>query len=491
MNEKSKLKPSVELLVENGLFAATNNQDERNNVLDKLINFIKIVKLDEDFVKQANKDGDHFDFQTAIKLIIAKKQSDLNNKVTEIIHAKPFNELVGKFHGIKYFLDNINYDNIEVNILCISQKALEKDLMKHADIRDTFLWREIREKRIGTYGEYPFTAIGYDFKVTSDQQTVKYIQKITEVAAGSHAKLFAGAKSTLLGLSRMDKINFTRDLMKAFDGPTKLAWETFRNTRDSSYLTLVIPDIYSQPPYGPDYPAEGVPGYHERVNSDEELHFRRMSAIFAVLANICRSFTETGSLSRITGVDGGFIDNLPLIFLQTPRGLIRKPPVDAVITDNREDILANKLGISSLIYNRCKNELGSFALQTIHKSQKYMDPRANANSLIAANSVNILLSCRFIQMLKMMLRDYIGGMYSAEQMENELQSWLSNYILLNPNAPRRLKWEYPLKDASVSVKEIPGKPGSFHVEYVIVPFHAVHSMFAEFRAEEVIQRRTS
>ena len=58
-----KVKSSLLLLVENGIFATTNNENEKNKMLEQLINFIEIVKSDLEFVNI----NEEFDLQKALK----------------------------------------------------------------------------------------------------------------------------------------------------------------------------------------------------------------------------------------------------------------------------------------------------------------------------------------------------------------------------------------------------------------------------------------
>ena len=43
-----------------------------------------------------------------------------------------------------------------------------------------------------------------------------------------------------------------------------------------------------------------------------------------------------------------------------------------------------------------------------------------------------------------------------------MNSWISNYVVANDDAPMAVKAKRPLREANIEVEEIPGKPGAYH-----------------------------
>ena len=95
--------------------------------------------------------------------------------------------------------------------------------------------------------------------------------------------------------------------------------------------------------------------------------------------------------------------------------------------------------------------------QSVFQPGKYFDPDAEANSNLTARLYYLFPVCRFAHYLKVMVRDKIGSFKERSDMESWLNNWISNYVLLNPDAGEEAKAQKPLAAAEVKVQEIPGK----------------------------------
>ena len=57
------------------------------------------------------------------------------------------------------------------------------------------------------------------------------------------------------------------------------------------------------------------------------------------------------------------------------------------------------------------------------------------------------------------MRDKIGSFASASNVQDFLNQWIKQYVTTDDNATQEVKAAYPLREASVEVSEVPGKPG--------------------------------
>ena len=103
-----------------------------------------------------------------------------------------------------------------------------------------------------------------------------------------------------------------------------------------------------------------------------------------------------------------------------------------------------------------------FGAQTTQKPKKYDRPEATANAAISARLPYIMASSRFAHYLKVIARDKIGSFMEASDCESWLNRWIMNYVNANENAGPETKARYPLREARIEVREIPGKPGSYN-----------------------------
>ncbi|MGH7085565.1 MAG: type VI secretion system contractile sheath large subunit, partial [Acetobacteraceae bacterium] len=83
--------------------------------------------------------------------------------------------------------------------------------------------------------------------------------------------------------------------------------------------------------------------------------------------------------------------------------------------------------------------------------------------------------------LKVLARDKIGSFMEASNCEQWLNRWIKNYVNSNENAGPETKARYPLREAKVEVKEIPGKPGSYNAVAYLRPWLQMEELTTSLR----------
>ena len=122
-----------------------------------------------------------------------------------------------------------------------------------------------------------------------------------------------------------------------------------------------------------------------------------------------------------------------------------------------------------------------FGGQTVQKPKKYDRPEATANAAISARLPYIMASSRFAHYLKVMARDKIGSFMEASNVETWLNRWIQNYVNPNVDAGPDMKAKFPLREAKVEVKEIPGKPGSYNAVAYLRPWLQMEELTTSLR----------
>jgi type VI secretion system protein ImpC len=83
--------------------------------------------------------------------------------------------------------------------------------------------------------------------------------------------------------------------------------------------------------------------------------------------------------------------------------------------------------------------------------------------------------------MKAMMRDKIGSFASAANVEEFLGNWLSQYVLLDDNASQAKKAQFPLREASVQVSEVPGRPGVYRAVSFLRPHFQLDELSVSLR----------
>lgn len=80
-----------------------------------------------------------------------------------------------------------------------------------------------------------------------------------------------------------------------------------------------------------------------------------------------------------------------------------------------------------------------------------------------------------------MARDKIGSFLEVEDCENWLNRWILQYVNANAASKQDLKAKYPLAEAKVQVKEIPGQPGAYHAIAWLRPWLQMEELTTSMR----------
>jgi type VI secretion system protein ImpC len=87
-------------------------------------------------------------------------------------------------------------------------------------------------------------------------------------------------------------------------------------------------------------------------------------------------------------------------------------------------------------------------------------------------------------------RDKIGSFMEVADCERWLNRWIGNYVNTNDMAGPELKAKFPLREAKVSVQEIPGKPGSYHAIAWLRPWLQLEELTTSLRMVARIPQKT-
>jgi type VI secretion system protein ImpC len=122
-----------------------------------------------------------------------------------------------------------------------------------------------------------------------------------------------------------------------------------------------------------------------------------------------------------------------------------------------------------------------FGAQSAQKPKKYDRPEATANAAISARLPYLMATSRFAHFLKVIARDKIGSFMEASDCESWLNRWIMNYVNANENAGQEMKARYPLREARVEVREIPGKPGAYNAVAYLRPWLQMEELTTSLR----------
>jgi type VI secretion system protein ImpC len=202
------------------------------------------------------------------------------------------------------------------------------------------------------------------------------------------------------------------------------------------------------------------------------------NSAYALGVRITEAFKTYGWCTRIRGVEsGGTVEELPTAMFPTDDGgMDAKCPTEIAISDRREAELS-KAGIMALVHRKNTDQATFIGAQTLHAPKAYENPDATANANLSARLPYIFASCRFAHYLKCMVRDWIGSTREAPQLEADLQSWVLQYVDVQPDMSDEItKARKPLKSAQVQVLPDEENPGYYKGIFHFIPHYQLEGM---------------
>ncbi len=430
-------------------------------------------------------EGDTTDIVAAIKTRIAQIDELLQIQLDKILHTPEFQALEASWRGLHYLVDKSETGtHLKIRVLNATKADLVKDIESAIEFDQSALFKQIYEEEYGTYGGNPFSVLIGDYSFGRDPQDVATLAGISGVAAAAHAPFIAAASPDLFDWKSFTELNKPRDLAKTFETAELIKWRSFRESEDSRYVTLTLPRIMMRYPYGPrTKPVDGL-NYTEQLNGSEQDHENYLwgNPAYALGARITDAFAKYRWCAAIRGAEGGgLVADLPVYTFMTDNGDITfKCPTEVSITDRREKEL-NDLGFLALCHCKGTDYATFFGGQTTNKPKKYNLSSANRNANISSMLPYILASSRFAHYLKVMMRDKIGSFLTKDNVQNFLNQWIAQYVLLTDDAPQTVKAKFPLREARVDVTEMPDKVGAYKAVAFLKPHFQLDELTVSLR----------
>jgi len=415
---------------------------------------------------------------------VAQLDALISEQLSSVMHAPEFQQLESSWRGLHYLCKQTSTSPmLKIKVFNTNKKELVRDFQTAIDFDQSALFKKVYEEEFGTFGGAPFAAIVGDFEIGRQPTDMYLIEQMSHVAAAAHAPFIAGASPELLGLEAFTDLGRPRDMAKIFDTVEYAKWKSFRESEDSRYVGLTLPHFLGRLPYNPKdgTTVEGF-NYVEDVNGTDHSKYLWVNAAYAFGARLTNAFELYGWCAAIRGVEGGgLVEDLPTHTFKTDDGEIAlKCPTEIAITDRREKELSD-LGFIPLVHCKNTDYAAFFAAQSVQKPKKYDSDSANANAVLSSQLQYIMATSRIAHYLKAMMRDKIGSFASAGNVQDFLNKWISQYVLLDDGASQEAKAQYPLREASVEVSEVAGRPGVYKAVAFLRPHFQLDELSVSLR----------
>jgi type VI secretion system protein ImpC len=421
---------------------------------------------------------------------IASIDAKLSQQLAAIMHAPEFIKLEGSWRGLRHLVfESETSASLKLKMLNVGKRELFKDVDRAVEFDQSQIFKKLYENEFGSPGGEPYGALIGDYEISNHPEDIDLLSKMSNVAAAAFCPFITAPAPELFGFESWQELSKPRDLEKIFESKEYVKWRSFRDTEDSRFVTFAMPRTLARLPYGKNTsPIEEFE--YEEVEVDKtgvakptsHASYCWMNAAYVMGSVMTRAFAQTGFCVAIRGAEGGGrVDNLPTHLFKSDDGdLDIKCPTEVGITDRREAELS-KLGFLPLCHYKNTDFAVFFGGQSAQKPKKYDNPDATGNAAISARLPAIMATSRFAHYLKVMARDKIGSFMEASDCARWLDEWIKNYINPDASSGAELRAKFPLRDAKIEVKEVPGSPGSYHAVAHLQPWLQMEELTASLR----------
>jgi len=415
---------------------------------------------------------------------VAELDRLISEQLSEVMHAPEFQALESAWTGLHYLCKQTSTGTqLKIKLFNANKRDLVKDFKTAIDFDQSALFKKVYEEEFGTFGGAPFGTLIGQYEISRQPEDMYFIDQMSHIAAAAHAPFIASAAPQLFGLDSYTELGRPRDMAKVFDTVEYAKWKSFRESEDSRYVGLALPRFLGRLPYNP-IDGEVTEGFNfvEDVDGTDHDKYLWCNAAFAFAARLTAAFENYGWCAAIRGVEGGgLVEDLPTHTFRTDDGEVAlKCPTEVAITDRREKELSD-LGFIPLVHCKNTDYAAFFGAQSAQKAKKYDTDSANANASLSAQLQYMFAVSRIAHYMKAMMRDKIGSFASASNVQNYLQRWIDQYVTADDSASQETKAQFPLREASVEVSEVPGRPGVYRAVSFIRPHFQLDELSVSLR----------
>lgn len=405
--------------------------------------------------------------------LIAELDLKLGRQLDEILHHPEFQKLESAWRSLEFLVQRVDFrENIKVEILQVTKEELAEDFEDAPEVVQSGLYKTVYSAEYGQFGGTPYGCLIGNYQFSAAAADVRLLQQVAQVAALSHTPFIAAAAPQFFGLHDFGALPLLKDLSSTLEGPQYQKWQAFRETEPARYVGLTLPRFLLRLPYGPD----GVPvrsfDYQEMAGG-EHANYLWGNAAFAFASCLAESFARYRWCANIIGPQGGgAVEDLPLHHYQALGSLQTKIPTEVLVSERREFELAEE-GFIALTMRKGSDNAAFFSANSVQKPKYFgvsaAGKEAELNYRLGLQLPYLFVVSRLAHYLKVIQREQIGTFKEREDLEQELNTWIRQYVSDMDSPMPGVRSRRPLRQAEVSVQEVPGEAGWYRVSLQVRP----------------------
>lgn len=440
------------------------------------------------------------DIRTEIDLAIAQLDDQINTQLNAVLQHPGLQKLEASWRGLWYLVVQAEgVRNLKIKVLDISWAEVTRDIERALDFDQSQIFNKIYSEEYGTPGGEPYGVVIGDYEITHKPTSahpfddMATLEGLADIAAASFSPFVTGASPELFGLDSFSQLSAAINLEEIFTQTEYIKWRRLREKGESRFIGLTLPKTLMRGPYNKAPSSYKGVNFYQTFLDPGDTPYLWGNAAYAFGGILIREFASVGWFGHIRGVPrdllgGGLVTTLPMdVFETDEHDIAYKPATDIVITDTLEREIS-ELGLVPLC--QCYNTpfTAFYSNQSVQRPAKSRDQQLTINTKLSTMLQHVLCASRIAHYIKIMIRDKVGSFLSADECQDFLRKWLIKYT----TGRHDLEWEqqarYPLREADVTVREHPEKPGQYLCVIRLIPHYQVDQMVSELElVTELVQ----
>lgn len=411
--------------------------------------------------------------QATVDDMIAELDKKICAQVDTILHNDSFQKLESAWRSLKFLIDRTNFrENIKIDFVNVSKGDLLDDFNDAPEIVKSGLYKSIYTSEYGQFGGQPYGAIVGNYELGPGAQDIQLLQHVASVSNMSHAPFIAAAGPQFFGIDSYSQLPDLKDLSSILDGPQFVKWNAFRDSDDARNVGLTLPHFLLRLPYGPDTIPVKHFNYTEDVTGGNQ-DFLWGNAAFALATRLTESFADYRWCANIIGPEGGgAVKDLPVYSFKSMGEIQNKIPTEILVSERREYELAEQ-GFIALTMRKNSDNAAFFSANSCQKpkffGQSKEGKEAELNYKLGTQLPYMFVVSRLAHYIKVIQREHIGTWKERGDLENELNTWLRQYVADMDNPGDGVRSRRPLRQAEIHVEDVEGEPGWYRVNLKVRP----------------------
>jgi type VI secretion system protein ImpC len=464
---------------------AETEAEDAGSLLEQIVEATKIKPEDETFgltqagvhafineMLKPEKEGRKV-CSAEVDVMIAELDQKLSAQVDAILHHPEFKRLESAWRSLKFMIDRTDFrENIKVSMLNVSKQDLLDDFVDAPEIPQSGLYRQVYTAEYGQFGGQPYAGMIANYELGPGAQDMKLLGYVSSVAAMAHAPFIASTNPDFFGVDTFQDLPGLKDIKAILDGPRYAKWQAFRESEDARCVGLTLPKFLLRLPYGPEtIPTKSFHYTEEAV--DDERDFCWGNAAFAFASRLTNAFAQYRWCANVIGPQGGgTVEDLPLFQYEAMGAIQNKIPTQVLISERREYELAEE-GFIALTMRKGSDNAAFFSANSCQKpkffGQSKEGKEAELNYKLGTQLPYMMIVNRLAHYIKVIQRENIGTWKERNDLEDELNKWIGQYVANQENPSPSVRSRRPLRNAEVEVHSVEGEPGWYSVSLKVKP----------------------